>query len=72
MIAHLHVALYGHKNEILSRKQVKTLCLLLRPSNTDFLVMHKFLRHAGFFLSLIARSMAQYILDSGRIKVNLF
>ena len=31
--------------------------------------MHKFLRHAGFFLTLIARSMAQHILDSGRIKV---
>ena len=34
--------------------------------------MHKFLRHAGFFLTLIARSMAQHILDSGRIKVLFF
>ena len=49
---------------------VKALCWLLRPSNTDFLVVHKFLRHAGFFLMLIARSMAQFILDSGRIKVS--
>ena len=49
--------------------QVKTLSSLLRPSNTDFLVMHKFLRHAGFFLTLVTKSMAQYILQTGRIKV---
>uniref|UniRef100_A0A0P6E5D7 Dedicator of cytokinesis protein n=2 Tax=Daphnia magna TaxID=35525 RepID=A0A0P6E5D7_9CRUS len=50
-------------------EMVKTLCVLLRPSNTDFLVMHKFLRHANFFLKLITRSMAQHILESGRIKM---
>lgn len=50
-------------------EMVKTLCALLRPSNADFLVTHKFLRHAGFFLTLVARSMAQHILESGRIKV---
>jgi ribosomal 50S subunit-recycling heat shock protein len=33
-------------------------------------VMHKFLRHANFFLKLITRSMAQHILESGRIKVS--
>lgn len=51
-------------------EMVKTLCALLRPSNADFLVTHKFLRHAGFFLQLIARSMAQHILETGRIKVS--
>ena len=34
--------------------------------------MHKFLRHAEFFLTLIARSMSQHILESGRIKVVFF
>ena len=60
-----------YKTDILFFK-VKTLCVLLRPTNTDFLVMHKFLRHANFFLKLIVRSMAQHILESGRIKVYEF
>ena len=60
-----------YKTDILFFK-VKTLCVLLRPTNTDFLVMHKFLRHANFFLKLIVRSMAQHILESGRIKVYKF
>ncbi|KAI5737707.1 hypothetical protein M8J76_015984 [Diaphorina citri] len=42
---------------------------LLKPNNTDFLLVNKFLPHSGFFFQIIVKSMAQYLLSTGRIKM---
>lgn len=42
---------------------------LLRPDYTDFLTVNKLMRHSDFFFQVMAKSMAQYLLSSGRIKV---
>jgi hypothetical protein len=43
---------------------------LLRPANTDFLVINKFMHHSNFFFEIMVKSMAQHLLSSGRIKVS--
>ncbi|CAG0895846.1 unnamed protein product [Darwinula stevensoni] len=52
----------------LHEEMVKAMTLLLRPANTDLLIINKFMRHSGFFLRLLAKAMARYLLLSGRIK----
>lgn len=42
---------------------------LLKPDNTDFLLVNKFLPHSGFFFQIMVKSMAQYLLSTGRIKM---
>ncbi|XP_039279988.1 dedicator of cytokinesis protein 9 isoform X2 [Nilaparvata lugens] len=42
---------------------------LLRPDNTDFLLVNKFLPHSGFFFQIMVKSMAQHLLSTGRIKM---
>ncbi|XP_054285049.1 dedicator of cytokinesis protein 9 [Macrosteles quadrilineatus] len=43
---------------------------LLKPENTDFLLVNKFLPHSGFFFQIIVKSMAQHLLTTGRIKMH--
>uniref|UniRef100_A0A0A9VXP9 Dedicator of cytokinesis protein 9 n=1 Tax=Lygus hesperus TaxID=30085 RepID=A0A0A9VXP9_LYGHE len=43
---------------------------LLNPTNTDFLLVNKFLSHSGFFFQIMVKSMAQHLLTSGRIKMH--
>ncbi|XP_023704534.1 dedicator of cytokinesis protein 9 isoform X3 [Cryptotermes secundus] len=43
---------------------------LLRPANTDFLVINKFMHHSNFFFDIMVKSMAQHLLSSGRIKMH--
>lgn len=43
---------------------------LLNPSNTDFLLVNKFLSHSGFFFQIMVKSMAQHLLSTGRIKMH--
>jgi len=43
---------------------------LLRPANTDFLVINKFMHHSNFFFEIMVKSMAQHLLTTGRIKVS--
>lgn len=43
---------------------------LLRPANTDFLVVNKFMHHSSFFFEVMVKSMAQYLLTTGRIKMH--
>lgn len=43
---------------------------LLRPANTDFLVVNKFMHHSNFFFEIMIKSMAQHLLTSGRIKMH--
>lgn len=47
----------------------KHLPVLLNPDNTDFLVVNKFMHHSSFFFDIIIKSMAQHLLNTGRIKV---
>nr|CAD7194888.1 unnamed protein product [Timema douglasi] len=44
--------------------------ILLRPANTDFLVVNKFMHHSNFFFEIIIKSMAQHLLATGRIKMH--
>ncbi|XP_035734604.1 dedicator of cytokinesis protein 9-like isoform X2 [Vespa mandarinia] len=48
----------------------KYLPILLQPNNTDFLVINKFMRHSNFFFEIMIKSMAQYLLTTGRIKMH--
>ncbi|XP_049532929.1 dedicator of cytokinesis protein 11 isoform X2 [Anopheles darlingi] len=42
---------------------------LLHPNNTDFLLVNKFMKFSGIFFEVIVKSMAQYLLTTGRIKM---
>ncbi|XP_011300539.1 dedicator of cytokinesis protein 9 isoform X1 [Fopius arisanus] len=48
----------------------KYLPTLLQPSNTDFLIVNKFMHHSSFFFEIMVKSMAQYMLTTGRIKMH--
>uniref|UniRef100_A0A4Y0BJ69 Dedicator of cytokinesis protein 9 n=1 Tax=Anopheles funestus TaxID=62324 RepID=A0A4Y0BJ69_ANOFN len=42
---------------------------LLHSNNTDFLLVNKFMKFSGIFFEVIVKSMAQYLLSTGRIKM---
>lgn len=42
---------------------------VLRPDYADFLTVNKLMRHSDFFFQVMSKSMAQYLLTSGRIKM---
>ncbi|XP_076304439.1 dedicator of cytokinesis protein Ziz isoform X14 [Tachypleus tridentatus] len=48
----------------------KALTAILRPANTDFLVINKFLKHSWFFFQILTKSMAQHLLSTERIKMH--
>ncbi|XP_063703194.1 dedicator of cytokinesis protein 9 isoform X3 [Culicoides brevitarsis] len=43
---------------------------LLHPHNTDFLLVNKFMRYSNVFFEIIVKSMAQHLINSGRIKMH--
>lgn len=43
---------------------------ILHPNNTDFLIVNKFMKYSAIFFDIIVKSMAQHLLDSGRIKMH--
>lgn len=43
---------------------------ILDPSNTDFLVVNKFMKYSNIFFDIIVKSMAQHLLHSGRIRMH--
>lgn len=45
------------------------LAALLHPNNTDFLIVNKFMQHAGIFFDIIVKSIAQHLLGTGRIRM---
>ena len=49
----------------------KYLPSLLISNSVDTSFVNKFMRHSGIFFDIIIKSMAQYLLASGRIKVKL-
>lgn len=48
----------------------KYLPTLLHPNNTDFLLVNKFMRYSNVFFDIIIKSMAQFLLSTGRIKMH--
>lgn len=48
----------------------KHLPTILNPSNTDFLVVNKFMKYSNIFFDIIVKSMAQHLLHSGRIRMH--
>ncbi|XP_055868577.1 dedicator of cytokinesis protein 9-like isoform X6 [Biomphalaria glabrata] len=47
----------------------KHLNSILRPANTDPLVVLSFLKHAWFFFEVLLKSMTLYLIDSDRVKM---
>lgn len=43
---------------------------MLHPTNTDFLIVNKFMKYSNIFFDLIVKSMAQHLLTSGRIRMH--
>lgn len=43
---------------------------ILNPSNTDFLVVNKFMKYSNIFFDIIVKSMAQHLLHTGRIRMH--
>ncbi|XP_055642537.1 dedicator of cytokinesis protein 9 isoform X3 [Toxorhynchites rutilus septentrionalis] len=42
---------------------------LLHPNNTDFLLVNKFMKFSDIFFEIIIKSMGQFLLSTGRIKM---
>ncbi|XP_065085612.1 dedicator of cytokinesis protein 9 isoform X1 [Ochlerotatus camptorhynchus] len=42
---------------------------LLHQNNTDFLLVNKFMKYSGIFFDIIIKSMGQFLLSTGRIKM---
>ncbi|CAG9099870.1 unnamed protein product [Plutella xylostella] len=40
------------------------------PNQQDFLLGNKFMQYSGFFFDIIVKSMAQYLINTGRIKMS--
>ncbi|BFZ00720.1 hypothetical protein BsWGS_03761 [Bradybaena similaris] len=47
----------------------KNLASILRPANTDPLVVTRFLKHAWFFFDVLMKSMTLYLIDRDRVKM---
>lgn len=67
----MFVAPSGTSSTTVHEEMSRHLPTLLRPANTDFLVINKFMRHSNFFFEIMVKSMAQRLLSSGRIKVSM-
>nr|XP_042902706.1 dedicator of cytokinesis protein 9 isoform X1 [Parasteatoda tepidariorum] len=57
------------KKRVLHEELVKALNIMLKPANTDFLMINKFLKHSWFFFQIINKSHAQHLLSTERIKM---
>uniref|UniRef100_A0A3Q3EQ74 Dedicator of cytokinesis 9b n=1 Tax=Labrus bergylta TaxID=56723 RepID=A0A3Q3EQ74_9LABR len=47
----------------------KAMTAILKPS-TDFLTSNKLLKHSWFFFEALVKSMAQYLIESGKVKLS--
>ncbi|CAL1287948.1 unnamed protein product [Larinioides sclopetarius] len=57
------------RKRVVHEELVKSLNIVLKPANTDFLMINKFLRHSWFFFQIINKSAAQHLLSTERIKM---
>lgn len=46
--------------------------MFVDPNQSDFLLGNKFMQYSGFFFDIITKSMAQYLINTGRIKVSTY
>ncbi|XP_061379186.1 dedicator of cytokinesis protein 9 isoform X2 [Danaus plexippus] len=46
------------------------LYMFVDPNQQDFLLCHKFMQYSSFFFDIIVKSMAQYLINTGRIKMS--
>ncbi|XP_026329927.1 dedicator of cytokinesis protein 9 isoform X2 [Hyposmocoma kahamanoa] len=44
--------------------------MFVDPNQQDFLLGHKFMQYSSFFFDIITKSMAQYLINTGRIKMS--
>ncbi|XP_073941513.1 dedicator of cytokinesis protein Ziz isoform X2 [Choristoneura fumiferana] len=44
--------------------------MFVDPNQQDFLLGHKFMQYSSFFFDIIIKSMAQYLINTGRIKMS--
>ncbi|XP_028029187.1 dedicator of cytokinesis protein 9 [Bombyx mandarina] len=44
--------------------------MFVDPNQQDFLLNHKFMQYSNFFFEIIVKSMAQYLINTGRIKMS--
>ncbi|XP_050362245.1 dedicator of cytokinesis protein 9 [Nymphalis io] len=44
--------------------------MFVDPNQQDFLMCHKFMQYSSFFFDIIIKSMAQYLINTGRIKMS--
>lgn len=59
-----------HKMNTVHGELCRHLPTILHPNNTDFLIVNKFMKYSTIFFDIIVKSMAQHLLDSGRIKMH--
>lgn len=59
----------GSQQTTVHEELAKSLAALLGPDNADFLVVHKFLHQSWFFFQILAKSMAQHLMNTDRIKM---
>ncbi|XP_049302733.1 dedicator of cytokinesis protein 9 isoform X2 [Bactrocera dorsalis] len=65
-----HAPYYSQKtSRTVHGELCKYLPTILHPHNTDFLIVNKFMHYSGIFFDLIIKSMAQHLLDTGRIRM---
>ncbi|XP_077554524.1 dedicator of cytokinesis protein Ziz isoform X3 [Haemaphysalis longicornis] len=59
----------GSQQTTVHEELTRALSSLLGPDNADFLVVHKFLHQSWFFFQILAKSMAQHLMNTDRIKM---
>lgn len=65
-----HAPYYSQKtSRTVHGELCKYLPTILHPNNTDFLIVNKFMHYSAIFFDLIIKSMAQHLLDTGRIRM---
>lgn len=69
-VKYVFVTPEGRKGATVHEEMCKFLPSILDPNNTDFLVINKFMKHSEFFFQIVIKSMAQHLLNTGRIKMH--
>ena len=62
----------GSTQRTVHEELAKQLTNILRPAQTDPQLVNSFLSHAAFFFDVLLKSMTLFLIDTERIKVELF
>lgn len=60
----------GNRHKTVHEELAKHLKAVLRPSHTDQQLTNRFLKHSSFFFEILIKSMAQHLLNTGKVKVS--